>query len=365
MKEKKVLIVVGTRPNFIKITQFEKYFSNFPHIDFKIVHTGQHFDYNMSDVFFSQLNIRKPDFFLGIPAGSPTFQMGMIMIELEKVFDNYLPDLVVVVGDVNSTFAAAFAAYKKGIKIAHLESGLRSNDREMPEEINRILTDEISNYFFITEQSGYDNLIEEGKQPNQLFFVGNTMIDTLAAFQPQIDMSDILEQLQISDSKYCLVTIHRPSNVDEIENLTYTLHILHQVSEKIKIVFSVHPRTIQKAEKYDLKKKLDENKNIIITPPLDYFAFQKLVKNAAFVLTDSGGIQEETTFQKIPCLTLRKNTERPSTISIGTNQLLDFDAKTILQKVDEILNGNHKKGQIPPFWDGLATKRIVEIIDSL
>lgn len=364
INNKKVLIVVGTRPNFIKITQFEDCFSLYPHNDFKIVHTGQHFDFNMSDIFFSQLKIRKPDFFLGIPAGSPTFQMGMIMIELEKVFDSYLPDLVVVVGDVNSTFAAAFASYKKGIKIAHLESGLRSNDREMPEEINRILTDEISDYFFVTEQSGYDNLIKEGKKESQLFFVGNTMIDTLVAFQKDIDKSDILEKLNISQSAYCLVTIHRPSNVDELENLHYTLELLHKISNKIKIVFPIHPRTIQKAEKFGFKNKLISNENIILTDPLDYFGFQKLVKNARFVLTDSGGIQEETTFQQIPCLTLRKNTERPSTVTIGSNQLLAFDEAEILSKINEILSNKSKCGAIPPLWDGLATKRIVEIISE-
>lgn len=360
---KKILIVVGTRPNFIKITQFDKAFAKYPgKFDYKLVHTGQHYDYNMSDVFFQQLQIRKPDYFLGIPAGTPTFQMGMIMIELEKVLETEKPDWVVVVGDVNSTFAAAFAAYKKGIKIAHLESGLRSNDRNMPEEINRILTDEISDLFFITEPSGYENLRQNGKAEHQLRMVGNTMIDTLAAFDSEIDKSDILNKYGLSPKSFALITIHRPSNVDEPENLTLTIEILCKVAEKLKIVFPIHPRTLKKADEFEIKHLLTENSNIILSEPLDYFAFQKLVKNCAFVLTDSGGIQEETTYRQIPCLTLRKNTERPVTVTKGSNELLDFEPKAILSKIDDILSGKYKKGNIPHLWDGKATERIVEAL---
>ncbi len=360
---KKIIIVVGTRPNFIKITQFDKEFAKFGNrFDYKLVHTGQHYDYNMSDIFFQQLQIRKPDYFLGIPTGSPTFQIGMIMVELEKVFDTEKPDLVIVVGDVNSTFAAAFTAYKKGIKIAHLESGLRSNDRAMPEEINRILTDEISDLFFVTEDSGLKSLKANGKTEDQIKFVGNTMIDTLVAFDSEIDKSEILEKLSLQSNNYALVTIHRPSNVDERENLTLTIEILSKVSAKLKVVFPIHPRTLKKADEFGIKELLTENPNIILTEPLDYFSFQKLVKKCSFVLTDSGGIQEETTFRQVPCLTLRKNTERPSTVEIGSNELLDFNARAILQKVEEILSGKYKKGNIPVFWDGKATQRIVEAL---
>lgn len=357
------MVVVGTRPNFIKITQFEKEFAKYPtHFEYKLVHTGQHYDYNMSDIFFQQLQIRQPDYFLGIPAGSPSFQMGMIMIELEKVFDREKPDLVVVVGDVNSTFSAAFTAYKNGIKVAHLESGLRSDDRGMPEEINRILTDEISDLFFVTEASGLKSLRSNGKKESQVKFVGNTMIDTLVAFDSEIDQADILEKLGLSAQNFALITIHRPSNVDEIENLSLTITMLARLSERIKLVFPIHPRTLKKAGEFGLKSLLTANANIILTEPLDYFGFQKLVKNCAFVLTDSGGIQEETTFRQVPCLTLRKNTERPSTVEIGSNELIEFSAEAIISKVESILNGSYKKGGIPPFWDGKATKRIVEIL---
>lgn len=365
-KHKKIIIVVGTRPNFIKITQFDKEFAKYQgHFDYKLVHTGQHYDYNMSDIFFQQLEIRKPDYFLGIPAGSPTFQMGMIMVELEKVFDIEKPDWVIVVGDVNSTFAAAFTAYKKGIKLAHLESGLRSNDRNMPEEINRILTDEISDLFFVTENAGLSSLIRSGKTEDQLHFVGNTMIDTLVAFDGEIDKAEILQTLGLVSGNYALITIHRPSNVDEYENLLLTIEILVEVAQKLKVVFPIHPRTLKKAEEFGIKQMLTENENIILTEPLDYFAFQKLVKNCRFVLTDSGGIQEETTFRQVPCLTLRKNTERPSTVEIGSNELLEFDKAAIVNKIEEILLKKYKKGNIPPFWDGKATERIVKVLGEI
>jgi UDP-N-acetylglucosamine 2-epimerase (non-hydrolysing) len=359
---KKILVVVGTRPNFIKITQFEKVISKYrDKLNWKLIHTGQHFDYNMSDIFFSQLKIKKPDYFLGIKADSANTQMALIMIELEKVFKIENPDWVIVVGDVNSTFAAAFAAYKTGIKVAHLESGLRSNDREMPEEINRILTDEISNLFFVTEQSGVENLLKTGKSESQIKLVGNTMIDTLVAYDAEIDKSDILEKLDIENQKYALVTIHRPSNVDEKESLNTTLDILKELSKKIKVVFPIHPRTLKNVELFGFKSEIEQNQNIIITPPLDYFAFQKLIKKCTLVLTDSGGIQEETTYRQIPCLTLRKNTERPITTILGTNTLIEFEKEKIMSQVNNILSNQYKKGQIPPLWDGNATQRIIEI----
>lgn len=365
MPKKKILIVVGTRPNFIKISQFDKEFAKFDDaFDYKLVHTGQHYDYNMSDVFFQQLKIRKPDYFLGIEPGTPTFQMGMIMIELEKVIQSEKPDWLVVVGDVNSTFAAAFAGYKNNIKIAHLESGLRSQDREMPEEINRILTDEISDLFFITEQSGLDNLLQNGKAKERLQFVGNTMIDTLVAFENEIEKADILQKLNIEKEKFALVTIHRPSNVDDEHSLKLTFSVLTELSKKMKVVFPIHPRTLKKAENFGIKDLITNNKEIILTEPLDYFSFQKLVKDCKLVLTDSGGIQEETTFRQKPCLTLRKNTERPSTITIGSNELLDFEIGKIMLKVNEIVAETYKKGAIPPLWDGKATQRIVEYFNK-
>jgi UDP-N-acetylglucosamine 2-epimerase (non-hydrolysing) len=359
---KKILIIVGTRPNFIKVTQFKKVAENYPELDVKIAHTGQHYDYKMSQVFFEQFNLY-PDFFLEIGAGSPNTQMAEIMLRLEKLIENtYRPDLIIVPGDVNSTFAAALSANKMGIKLAHLESGLRSFDRTMPEEINRILTDEISDYFFVTEESGRKHLTEE-KKLGKIFHVGNTMIDAMVAFENNIESSEVLEQLKIKDKKFVLITIHRPSNVDNKENLAKTIEILSYLNNNYKLVFPIHPRTLKKLDDFGLKNSFDKLENIIITEPLSYFDFQKLIKNCHFVLTDSGGIQEETTFRKIPCLTLRENTERPSTIDEGTNKLVTFE--NVIHEIVEIKSGNFKKGKIPQYWDGKATERIVEIIANL
>ena len=360
---KKILIVVGTRPNFIKVTQFKKVAKQFSDLEVKIVHTGQHYDSKMADVFFEQFQLF-PDFFLNISPASANAQMAEIMLKLEKTINDYKPDFIMVPGDVNSTFAAALTANKMNIKIAHLESGLRSFDRTMPEEINRILTDEIANYFFVTEQSGIDNLIKEGKNPQQIFFVGNTMIDTLVAFQNQIEQSKILSALNIEKDKFVLMTIHRPATVDFQEGLTKLIHLINEVSEKYKIVFPIHPRTTKNLKDFNFMAQMENNKNLVLTNPLDYFSFQKLIKESKFILTDSGGIQEESTFLQVPCLTLRPNTERPCTISIGTNELIPFDIETIKNKIASIENNSFKKGIIPPFWDGKATERILDIIWS-
>lgn len=360
---KKIIIVVGTRPNFIKITQFEKVFALYPNdFELKIVHTGQHYDYNMSDVFFKQLKIKTPDYFLNIKQETPTHQIGATIIAFEKVLLDYKPDLVIVVGDVNSTFAAAFVAYKMNIKIAHLESGLRSNDRTMPEEINRILTDEIANYFFVTEQSGVDNLKKNGKTDDAIFFVGNTMIDTLMAFEQEVKNCQIMEKFNLLPNNFALVTLHRPSNVDIAENLELSVELIAQISKLLPVVFPVHPRTYSKLIGYGLEKALIENKNIQLCEPLDYLSFQKLIKDCSFVLTDSGGVQEETTFRQVPCLTLRNNTERPVTISVGSNELIEFEIDKIIKKVKEIISGRFKKGSIPELWDGNATERIVKTL---
>ncbi len=368
MNKKKILIVVGTRPNFIKVTQFKRLVeSDYGLVlDLKIVHTGQHYDAKMADVFFEQFNLI-PDFFLDIATDlSPNSQMATIMIELEKLLKNvFLPDLMLVVGDVNSTFAAAFTAYKLGIKTAHIESGLRSLDRSMPEEINRILTDEIVDYFFITEQSGFDNLIKEDKKPENLFFVGNTMIDTMVAFEGDIQSSDILKELHLETQNFGLMTIHRPSNVDTEDGLRQVLRLIDLASSHTfgyKIVFPIHPRTLKNAEKFGLKHHFLNNANLTLTDPLDYFGFQKLIARCQFIFTDSGGIQEESTFRQVPCFTFRPNTERPSTVEIGTNQLIPFDFDLIAHELNNIKQGTFKQGKIPPMWDGKATKRILETI---
>ncbi len=361
----KILIVVGTRPNFIKITQFKKVNAQLGNpIDIKIVHTGQHYDDKMADIFFRQFEL-SPDYLLNIPAESANTQIAEIMIRLEKVLKEFMPSLVMVVGDVNSTFAGAIAAHKTGHKIAHIESGLRSFDRSMPEEINRILTDEITDYFFVTEQSGIDNLLAERKSPDSIFFVGNTMIDTIVAFEEKIQKSKILEDLKIKKNDFALMTMHRPATVDFKDGLTKLLDIIDYATSSLHLVFPIHPRTTSKLEHFGLMDRITNNKKLILTEPLDYFAFQKLISCCNFVITDSGGIQEETTFRQIPCLTLRSNTERPSTISIGTNELVPFEVPIIKQKIELIQKSKYKSGSVPPLWDGNSTQRILDVCMNL
>ncbi|MFK7833700.1 MAG: non-hydrolyzing UDP-N-acetylglucosamine 2-epimerase [Winogradskyella sp.] len=362
---KRILLVVGTRPNYIKITQFkkvaEKKFEN--QFDIKIVHTGQHFDKAMADIFFEQLDIW-PDFTLNIPQKSANNQIGEIMIRLEDVINEFKPNLIIVPGDVNSTLAAAITANKMGIPLGHLESGLRSFDRTMPEEINRLLVDEITDYFFVTEQSGMDNLIKEGKHKNKIFFIGNTMIDTLVAFEADIQCQNHMSTYGLKKDGFILITIHRPSTVDDKHGLLRLYNLLKKLSTTDKIVFPMHPRTIKNIEKFDLKKEFESINNLIKIGPLDYFGFQNLIHNAKIVITDSGGIQEETTFKQKPCLTLRPNTERPITLEVGSNTLLDFDISIILEYVGKIQSGNYKKGRVPKFWDGKSTERLLKILSE-
>lgn len=358
--KKKVLIVVGTRPNIIKVTQFKKVAeSSHPSLEIKIVHTGQHSNEKMSTVFFDKLNVH-PDFFINLTATTPLSQIGEIITEMEKVLNTYQPDMLLVVGDVNSTVAAALTANRMNIKLAHVESGLRSDDRSMPEEINRIITDDLADYFFVTEQSGLDNLLKEGKKSEKIFLVGNTMIDTLVAFQTSINASKVLEDLAVAPKSYVLMTMHRPSNVDTVEGLTNILDLVKNLTATYKVVFPIHPRTVNNFVKFGLMNVLKQNTKVVLTEPQDYFSFQKLVKNSSMVITDSGGVQEETTFVQVPCYTLRPNTERPITITVGSNELLPFDVKLIMQKI----NAATKKGSVPPLWDGNSTKRILDIIDS-
>jgi UDP-N-acetylglucosamine 2-epimerase (non-hydrolysing) len=356
----RILIVVGTRPNFIKITRFKQVNEAMGSpFEIRIVHTGQHYDDKMADVFFRQFNL-EPDFYLNIPQVSANAQMAEIMLRLEKVLEDFNPALVMAVGDVNSTFAAAFTAYKTGRKVAHIESGLRSFDRSMPEEINRLLTDEITDYYFVTEQSGLDNLKREGRSEQDIFFVGNTMIDTLVGFEEKIQQSEVLNQLQLKEGQFVLMTMHRPATVDSKEGLEKLLSTINYITERDHLVFPIHPRTLSRISQFGLLDQFESNSKLHLTEPLDYFAFQKLTSACHYVVTDSGGIQEETTFRQKPCLTLRPNTERPSTVTIGTNELLPFDIETVRNKISSIINGTYKKGGIPPYWDGKSTERILE-----
>jgi len=361
---KNILIVIGTRPNFIKVTQFKRIVEekSLP-LNIKIVHTGQHYDAKMADVFFEQFSLQ-PDFYLQIGSATPNTQMAKIMLGLEDLITNkFKPDLIIVPGDVNSTLASAITANKLGIPLAHLESGLRSADREMPEEINRILTDEITDYFFVTEKSGIENLEKENKA-GKPFFVGNTMIDTLVVNQDNISKSTIVEDLGI-ETDFVLMTIHRPSNVDTKEELHKLIDLLKYLDDKLAVVFPIHPRTIARLKEFNLYEEINGLKRLIITEPLSYFEFQKLIKDCKLVLTDSGGIQEETTFRQKPCLTLRENTERPSTTEIGSNTLVEFEVDVLKKYINDILEGNYKQGEIPEFWDGKATERILDIINQL
>lgn len=363
---RKILIVVGTRPNFIKITQFkktaDKLFPNY--FDLRVVHTGQHYDHKMAEVFFDQFEL-VPDYFLEIPSETPNTQMAEVMLRLEKTINDFEPELVMVVGDVNSTFAASLTANKMGVNIAHLESGLRSFDRGMPEEINRILTDEITDYFFVTEQSGIDNLIKEGKGEDQIFFVGNTMIDTMVAFETRIRNSDILEKLNLEEGNFALMTMHRPATVDHKSGLEKMISVINEITGSCKLVFPIHPRTVKRLEDFGLYGQLQKNSELILTEPMDYFSFQKLIASSRFILTDSGGIQEESTFRQVPCLTLRPNTERPSTIELGSNTLIPFDLEVVKNKIEEIESGIYKKGEVPPKWDGKSTERILGILQKI
>jgi len=363
---KKLLIVVGTRPNYIKVSCFKKQAAKlFPGIfDITMVHTGQHFNKDMADIFFQQLDIW-PDYYLNIPSSSPNTQMAEIMLRLEKTLDECKPDWVIVPGDVNSTAAAALCTNKCGYKLAHLESGLRSFDLTMPEEHNRIITDQLADLFFVTEQSGIDNLLNENKKKEQIYFVGNTMIDTLVAFGDEIEKRDTYSEAGLKSNSYVLMTMHRPATVDNRTGLEQLCGLLNAVNSRLPVVFPIHPRTKNKLKDNGLWEKLSENKNLILTDPKDYFDFQNLLLHSKLVITDSGGVQEETTYRKIPCLTLRQNTERPVTIDIGTNKLISFSIPAVLNEIDAIINGGYKQGTIPDLWDGKSTERILKIFHDL
>jgi UDP-N-acetylglucosamine 2-epimerase (non-hydrolysing) len=363
---KKILNIVGARPNFMKVAPLHRAFGQSANIESKIVHTGQHYDAKMSDVFFNQLELPKPHYFLGIGGGSHAQQTAKIMIEFEKVAEAEQPDLVLVVGDVTSTIACALVASKMHIPIAHVEAGLRSGDRRMPEEINRILTDSISDLLFVTEQAGIDNLKREGVPAEKVFMVGNCMIDSLVHYRAKAQTMDVLSQFGYHKNDYVLMTMHRPANVDTPEGLASILQIIADTTQHRKVLFPIHPRTRSNIEKFGLQSKLEAISGLTLTEPQGYLEFLNLMENAALIVTDSGGIQEETTYLQVPCLTFRDSTERPSTVEIGTNQLLaDLNPATVYSKVAEILSGKAKKGAIPPLWDGHAAERIAGILEKL
>ncbi|MGQ0793008.1 MAG: non-hydrolyzing UDP-N-acetylglucosamine 2-epimerase [Deltaproteobacteria bacterium] len=376
----KIINIVGARPNFVKIASLMVEMMNHPRINPLLVHTGQHYDYSMSKLFFDNLGIPEPDINLEVGSASHATQTAQVMQRFEPVLISQKPDLVLVVGDVNSTIACSLTAVKLGIKVAHVEAGLRSFDRAMPEEINRILTDSISDFLFTTERSGNENLMREGVSPEKIFFVGNTMIDSLIKNREKAAESKILETLGLISGEgvcpYAVLTLHRPSNVDDDGTLSNILGALSEVSNRLPIFFPIHPRTRKRIETLalgdkpikwlDRLDKIPQMRGIYLIEPQGYLDFLRMMSRAKLVLTDSGGIQEETTVLGIPCLTLRENTERPVTVTEGTNVIVGADAGLIVRESLRAIAGDGKTGRAPELWDGNASQRIVNIlIDKL
>ncbi len=361
-----VLCVVGARPNFMKIAPIMRAFAR-PESSLaaRLLHTGQHYDEAMKHAFFEQLNIPEPEVDLGVGSGSHAQQTAEIMKRFEPELDRERPLVVLVVGDVNSTIACALVAVKKDIPVIHVEAGLRSGDRGMPEEINRILTDQLSDLLFITEESARGNLAREGIADEKIHFVGNVMIDTLLYNLPHAvpsaaTLNDIGEA-PVNASGYGLVTLHRPSNVDDPEVLDRLLGVLARISERTPLVFPLHPRTRARIESAGFERRLEDS-SIITIPPQGYLEMLGLMKDARVVLTDSGGIQEETTALGIPCITLRENTERPITISQGTNTIVGTDENKIMACYEDVMATGGKRGRVPELWDGRSAERIVDVI---
>lgn len=359
----KILLVVGARPNFMKMAPLYFAMSQAEGIEPAIVHTGQHYDYAMSQAFFEDLELPEPHHYLEVGSGTHAEQTGKVMIEFEKVLGADEPDLVVVFGDVNSTVACSLTAKKLHVPVAHVEAGLRSFDETMPEEINRRVTDAISDLLFTPSTDGDENLRQEGANHTRVRCVGNIMIDSVVTILSRISAAqeeETLRQLDLPPRDYALVTLHRPSNVDAKDSLNAILRYLNTLAERIVVVFPMHPRTRKNLARFGIDTAF--NKGFRIIEPVRYREFITLQKNSRFVLTDSGGIQEETTYLRLPCLTLRPNTERPITVTQGTNELVDMT--NVAEKSDQILSGNWKEGAVPPLWDGRTAGRIVEAIEE-
>jgi UDP-N-acetylglucosamine 2-epimerase (non-hydrolysing) len=358
----KIVNIVGARPNFMKIAPLMAAYRRHPSIEPLLVHTGQHYDERMSALFFDQLGIPQPDINLEVGSGSHAQQTAEIMKAIEPVLLEHAPRAVLVVGDVNSTIACGLVAVKLGIRLVHVEAGLRSRDRTMPEEINRVLTDAISDLLFCTEQSGVDNLLAEGVEPERVFLVGNVMIDTLLRHREQAERSPVLEQLGLAPRSYAVLTLHRPSNVDDPATFSRIVDALAAIERELPIVFPVHPRTRRILDDTPLGRRLAGMRAVSRIDPLGFLDFLKLTSAARVVLTDSGGIQEETTILGVPCLTLRENTERPVTVECGTNRLVGRDPARILTAWRDIRDGAAASPRVPPLWDGRAAERIADVL---
>ena len=357
----KVLNVVGARPNFMKIAPIMREMTKNKAFNPILVHTGQHYDFELNKIFFDELKIDKPDYFLEVGSGSHATQTASIMTKFETVLLKEKPDLVLVVGDVNSTLACALVAAKEHYPVAHVEAGLRSFDKSMPEEINRLLTDPISKFLFTTSEDASENLKRENVA-GEIHFVGNTMIDTLNIFLEEAKKTGSEKALGVSAGSYALATFHRAENVDG-ENLSSLVELLLTASKFTKIVFPVHPRTLKRLEETGLKSKLDKA-GVILEKPMGYLEFLNLECKAKFVLTDSGGVQEETTVLGVPCFTARSTTERPVTVTEGTNTIVGLDSKLLEKELEKLFEGKGKKGRVPKYWDGKASERLISVLQK-
>jgi len=358
----KIFLVGGARPNFMKIAPILSRLRTRTCFQPILIHTGQHYDKVMSDAFFRDLDLTPPDVNLEVGSGSQAQQTGRIMRKFERLVLKARPDLVMVVGDVNSTVACSLVATKLHIPVAHVEAGLRSFDRRMPEEINRVLTDAVSDFLFTTCADANENLLREGISPEKIFFVGNVMIDSLMKFREKSKASCIVEDLGLKRREYVLMTLHRPSNVDKVKNFRGLLEAVREIQRRLPVVFPIHPRSRKMLQELGLQDEADQIPNLRIIQPLGYVDFLRLMDLAQLVLTDSGGIQEETTVLGIPCLTLRENTERPVTVHQGTNQVVGSDPKRITQEAILVLEQRTRKPSRPKFWDGRAAHRIVDVL---
>lgn len=360
----KVTLIAGARPNFMKIAPiihaFEKAQGQGASIAYRLVHTGQHYDPNMSKIFFKELNIPEPDVNLGVGSGTQAEQTAAIMIAFEKELMGNRPDLVMVVGDVTSTLACSIVAKKFNVRVAHVEAGIRSFDQTMPEEINRMVTDSITDYFFTTSEFANHNLRKAGIPEERIFFVGNVMIDTLLSNRHRFKKPEIFNTLRLKEKQYIVLTMHRPANVDEVEKLSFFIQNITGNVRGLPVVFPIHPRT-----EVVLKNTGIKATNLMIIQPLGYLEFNYLVAYSKAVITDSGGITEETTVMGVPCMTLRDNTERPETVSIGTNELIGTNPINIKFALSKLFTNNWKKGSIPELWDGYAAVRIVEHLKEI
>ena len=365
MSKTKIVLVVGARPNFMKSAPLmRELLQNDDRFETVLIHTGQHYDHTLSQLFFDELRMPKPDLHLGVGSGSHAEQTASLLVELEKAFLKLEPNLVVVFGDINSTMAAAIVAAKLCIKLAHVEAGLRSFDHTMPEEINRIVTDRLSDYLFVSEESGLKNLKSEGVPAEKIFYTGNIMIDSLVSNLEVAQRSDILERLSLEENNYVTMTMHRPANVDDRGSLGALMDGIAKIGEQMPVVFPCHPRTARRMEEFGMAGS-ENGKGLRLIEPLGYLDFLKLQSKSRLVLTDSGGIQEETTYLGIPCLTMRENTERPATVDIGTNVICGTKPEVITEAVLKVIEGGGKKGSVPELWDGRTAGRIVDILKQV